>query len=93
VAPAVVAPGVVAPATVPAPVIPSTVPTNVPPTFREGSSPGIYRAPALPPLSTGLPQRTWTFRPVSAERPAAPAPSELSSAQPKANDGWRASKR
>ncbi len=96
----------VVPSTMPAGVVPSTVPstmpvlpngTAVPQTFQ-GSSSGYYRAPAVPAprpaLTTELPQRTWTFRPVSAQsQQPAPARSELTSVETKGADGWRAAKR
>ncbi len=100
-APSMVAPSMVAPSmAVPPGVVPSTVPTDVPSTFREGSSSGFNRqVPLAPPaprpaLTTGLPQRTWTFRPVSSEREqASPTRGELKSVESKASDGWRAAKR
>jgi hypothetical protein len=47
-----------------------------------------------PPLTTERPQRTWTFRPVSAasERPVAPASIEPAGQSSDAS-GWRAAKR
>jgi hypothetical protein len=72
--------------------------TAVPQTFQ-GSSSGLYRAPVVPAaprpaLSTELPQRTWTFRPVSAQsQQPVQARGELTSVEPKSADGWRAAKR
>lgn len=93
---ATVAPATVVPSTVPAttPVLPNG--TAVPQTFQ-GSSSGQYRAPVAPAprpaLTTELPQRTWTFRPVSAQSKSAPARSEMTSVESKSGDGWRAAKR